>query len=78
MHINAYFVCYVIYFNYICIRNKNLIVMSREELNQLCREYQQILLMSEEEACEFCNADSKAEAVQSYEEEIDFWEKRIK
>lgn len=51
--------------------------MSREELNQLCREYQQVLLMSEEEACEFCNADSKADAIQGYEEEIDFWEKRF-
>lgn len=49
--------------------------MSRDFLNQLCREYQQVLLMGEEEACEFCNTNSKAEAIQAYEEEIDYWER---
>lgn len=67
---------YVHLYVYICIikvkpiNNKD---MSIEELNQMCREYQQVLLMSEEEACDFCNADSKADAVQAYEEEIEYW-----
>lgn len=48
--------------------------MTREkierELNELTTELEQIKNMSEQQACEFCNTDSKAEAVEAYETEI--------
>ena len=48
--------------------------MTREkierELDNLTSELEKIKTMSEQEACEFCNVDSKAEAIEAYETEI--------
>lgn len=51
--------------------------MSREELNQACNEYQMLLTMCEEDVCEYCNTDTKEEALRLYEEEIDYWERHF-
>lgn len=40
------------------------------ELNELTTELEQIKNMNEQQACEFCNTDSKAEAIEAYETEI--------
>ena len=48
--------------------------MTREkierELNELTTELEQIKNMNEQQACEFCNTDSKAEAIEAYKTEI--------
>lgn len=48
--------------------------MTREkierELDRLTLELARVELMSEKQACEFCNTDSKAEAIEAYETEI--------
>lgn len=48
--------------------------MTREkierELDKLTLELARVELMSEKQACEFCNTNSKAEAVEAYKTEI--------
>lgn len=48
--------------------------MTREnierELDRLTLELARVELMSEQQTCEFCNTDSKAEAVEAYKTEI--------
>lgn len=48
--------------------------MTREkiqrELDKLTLELARIELMNEQQACEFCNTDSKAEAIEAYNTEI--------
>lgn len=48
--------------------------MTREnierELDKLTLELARVKMMDEQEACEFCNVDSKAEAIECYETEI--------
>ena len=48
--------------------------MTREkierELDKLTLELARVKMMNEQEACEFCNTDSKAEAIEAYETEI--------
>lgn len=40
------------------------------ELDKLTLELARVKMMNEQEACEFCNTDSKAEAIEAYETEI--------
>lgn len=41
-----------------------------QELDRLTLELARVKNMTEQQACEFCNTDSKAEAVEAYETEI--------
>ena len=55
--------------------------MTREkierELNELTTELEQIKNMSEQQACEFCNTDSKADAIEAYETEIALYKMQL-
>ena len=50
----------------------------QNELNNLYIELEKVERMSELEACDFCNADSKQDALEAIQEEIDYWEKQIR
>lgn len=54
----------------------NLMIMTKENLNQMCREYQQVLSMSEAEVFALYE-ESKTECIVSFEVEIDFWENQL-
>lgn len=41
-----------------------------QELDRLTLELARVKMMNEQEACEFCNSNSKAEAIEAYETEI--------
>lgn len=55
--------------------------MTREnierELDKLTLELARVKMMDEQQACEFCNSDSKAEAVECYETEIELYKMQL-
>ena len=55
--------------------------MTREnierELDKLTLELARVKMMDEQQACEFCNSDSKAEAVECYETEIALYKMQL-
>lgn len=50
----------------------------QNELNNLYIELEKVERMSELEACDFCNADSKQDALEAIQEEIDYWENQVR
>lgn len=50
----------------------------QNELNNLYIELEKVERMSELEACEFCNADSKQDALDAIQCEIDYYESQMK
>lgn len=49
----------------------------QEELNNLLTEYSLVSAMTEEQACEFMNADSKSDALEVIQEEIDYYRCKV-
>lgn len=45
-------------------------------LDRLYKEYKSVMCMSEEDACIYCNTDSKEDALQSIQDEIDYLESK--
>ena len=50
----------------------------QNELNNLYIELEKVERMSELEACDFCNADSKQDALEAIQSEIDYYEEVIR
>ena len=50
----------------------------QNELNNLYIELEKVERMSELEACDFCNADSKQDALEAIQSEIDYYEEAIR
>lgn len=48
-----------------------------QELDKLTLELARVELMSEQQACEFCNTNSKAEAIECYETEIALYKMQL-
>ena len=47
------------------------------ELDKLTLELARVKMMDERQACEFCNTDSKAEAIEAYETEIALYKMQL-
>ena len=50
---------------------------SQEELDRLMQEFGLVSLMDEAQACEYMNADSKADALEAIQENIDFYRSQV-
>lgn len=50
---------------------------SQEELGRLMQEFELVSLMDETQACEYMNAESKADALEAIQENIDFYKTQV-
>lgn len=50
---------------------------SQEELDKLMQEFSLVSSMSEAQACEYLNSDSKADALEAIQCEIDFYKSEV-
>lgn len=48
-----------------------------QELDRLTLELARVKMMNEQEACEFSNSNSKAEAIEAYETEIELFNMQL-
>ena len=82
----SFLLAYYLKWDYICTINQSTnkymnifdkLQKSQEELDKLMQEFSLVSNMSEAQACDYLNTDSKADALEAIQCEIDFYKSEV-